>query len=115
MSPTELFPVLSHPTRLRLALLMAEHGTLCVCELQHAVDEDQPRVSRHLANLRQAGVIAGERRAQWVHYRLSPDLPVWARTIIDQALTGMQEDPSFTADRRRLAGMADRPGTACSA
>ncbi|RRQ19871.1 transcriptional regulator, partial [Guyparkeria sp. SCN-R1] len=39
MSPNDLFPVLSHPTRLRLALLMAEHGTLCVCELQHAVAE----------------------------------------------------------------------------
>jgi len=115
MSPADLFSVLSHPTRLRLALLMAEHGTLCVCELQHAVDEDQPRVSRHLANLRQAGVIEGERRAQWVDYRLSPDLPGWAREIIDQALAGMQDDPAFIEDRRRLAGMADRPGAACSA
>lgn len=115
MSPTDLFAVLSHPTRLRLALLMAEHGTLCVCELQHAVDEDQPRVSRHLANLRQAGVIEGERRAQWVDYRLSFDLPGWARAIIDQVLAGMQDDPAFNEDRRRLAGMADRPGAACPA
>jgi len=115
MSPAELFSVLSHPTRLRLALLMAEHGTLCVCELQHAVDEDQPRVSRHLANLRQAGVIEGERRAQWVDYRLSPDLPGWARTIIDQALNDMRDDPAFDADRQRLAAMGDRPGAACSA
>ncbi|WP_322521682.1 metalloregulator ArsR/SmtB family transcription factor [Guyparkeria halophila] len=115
MSPIELFSVLSHPTRLRLALLMAEQGTLCVCELQHAVDEDQPRVSRHLANLRQAGVIEGERRAQWVDYRLSPDLPGWAHTILDEALAGMQDDPAFVEDRRRLTAMGERPGAACPA
>jgi len=115
MSPTDLFPVLSHPTRLRLALLMAEFGTLCVCELQHAVDEDQPRVSRHLANLRQAGVIEGERRAQWVDYRLAPDLPDWARTIVDEALRGARHDPAFVEVRRRLAAMTDRPGATCSA
>lgn len=115
MSPTDLFSVLSHPTRLRLALLMVQHGTLCVCELQHAVDEDQPRVSRHLANLRQAEVIVGERRAQWVHYRLSPQLPGWARAILDEALHGEQGDPAFIENQRRLANMADRPGTTCSA
>ena len=115
MSPTDLFSLLSHPTRLRLALLMAEHGTLCVCELQHALDEDQPSVSRHLANLRRAGMIEGERRAQWVHYQLAPDLPDWARAIIDQALAGMHDDPAFNEDRRRLAAMGDRPGIACSA
>lgn len=115
MSPTDLFAVLSHPTRLRLALLMAEHGTLCVCELQYAVNENQPRVSRHLTNLREAGVIEGERRAQWVHYRLSPDLPAWARAVIDDALPGMYDDPAFMEDRRRLATMADRPSLACSA
>ncbi|KTG16878.1 hypothetical protein AUR63_02155 [Guyparkeria sp. XI15] len=115
LSPAEMFAVLSHPTRLRLALLMAEHGTLCVCELQHALGEDQPRVSRQLANLRQAGVIEGERRAQWVHYRLSPGLPGWAGAIIDNALAGMQDDAAFNEDRRRLTSMTDRPNAACSA
>jgi len=113
MSPTDLFAALSHSTRLRLALLMAELGTLCVCELQHAVGEDQPRVSRHLANLRQAGVIEGTRRAQWVDYRLAPDLPGWARRVIDQALAGMQDDPAFKEDRRRLAGMAAAAEPVC--
>ncbi len=114
MSPTDLFAALSHPTRLRLVLLMAEHGTLCVCELQHAVDEDQPRVSRQLANLRQAGVIVGERRAQWVDYHLSPTLPDWACAIVDDALAGMQNDPTFLVDRRRLATMGENSGAICS-
>ncbi|MGM0516075.1 MAG: metalloregulator ArsR/SmtB family transcription factor [Pseudomonadota bacterium] len=115
MSPIDFYRVLSHPTRLRLAMLMADHGTLCVCELQHVVDEDQPRVSRHLANLRQAGVIVGERRAQWVHYRLSPDLPEWARAVLEETLAGVRDQSPFREDRERLVSMTERPGAACSA
>jgi biotin operon repressor len=69
------FPALADPTRLRCLLLLATEGELCVCELTHALNESQPKISRHLAMLREAGIVSDRREGLWVHYRLSPDLP----------------------------------------
>ncbi len=110
-----LFHLLADPTRLRLTLLLASQGRLCVCELQHAIDEPQPKISRHLAAMRDAGLVAGERHGQWVHYRIHPDLPDWARAVIERTLAGVGEQPPFADDRRTLADMPNRPGAACTA
>ncbi len=49
---------------------------------------DQPKVSRHLAMLRETGLVLDERRGQWVHYRLAPELPAWVEAILDAAVDG---------------------------
>lgn len=65
---------LSDPVRLRLLSLIAVRGDggSCVCDLGEYVDVSQPTISHHLKKLREAGVIDGERRGAWVHYRIRP-------------------------------------------
>lgn len=64
-----VFKALAHPSRLAIVEALAQ-GERCVCEFQQLVGSDMSTVSRHLAVLRQAGVIADEKRGQWVYYRL---------------------------------------------
>jgi len=69
-SPSRLFKALGDPSRLRIVALLS-HAELCVCHIEAALGLPQPTVSRHLAVLRNAGVIAPERRGSWVFYRLA--------------------------------------------
>jgi ArsR family transcriptional regulator len=64
-----LFQALADPTRLRLLNVMAE-GEVCVCYFVAIFDEPQPKISRHLAYLRRAGLVAARRDGKWVHYSL---------------------------------------------
>lgn len=115
MSPDLLFRSLSDLTRLRLLLLMAESGELCVCELTYAIGEAQPKVSRHLATLREAGVVSDRRQGAWVYYRLHPELPEWAMAVIRATAAGLAAEAPFAADRAALGEMPNRPGAACCA
>ncbi len=105
-----LFQLLSDATRLRCLLLMQAEGELCVCELTHALDLSQPKISRHLAALRDAGVVSSRRQGQWIYYQLHPELPAWARQVIDVTAIGVGERSPFVDDRAVLAAMANRPG-----
>jgi ArsR family transcriptional regulator len=67
---SQLFKALSDETRLRIVALLA-HGELCVCHIESGLDLPQPMVSRHLAILRAAGVVAGRRQGTWMHYALA--------------------------------------------
>ncbi|KPQ27115.1 MAG: ArsR family transcriptional regulator [Halomonas sp. HL-93] len=90
-----------------LVLLIAQEQSLCVCELTYALEASQPKVSRHLAQLRQCELLVDQRDGQWVYYQLSPQLPDWARRIIDSAQQGC---PAHLARlTQRLAAMGDRP------
>jgi ArsR family transcriptional regulator len=66
---SRLFKALGDETRLRIVALLA-HGELCVCHLEEALRLSQPKVSRHLATLRAAGVVEDRRDGTWVYYRL---------------------------------------------
>jgi ArsR family transcriptional regulator, arsenate/arsenite/antimonite-responsive transcriptional repressor len=68
---SRLFKALGDETRLRIVALLS-HGELCVCHMEEALRLSQPKVSRHLATLRAAGVVEPRRDGAWVHYRLSP-------------------------------------------
>ena len=83
--PLQLFKNLSDETRLSLVLLLREKGELCVCELSSTLKESQPKISRHLALLRESGLLIDRRDGKWIHYRLSPHMPAWAAAIIEQA------------------------------
>lgn len=88
-------------------LMIAREQELCVCELTCALEASQPKVSRHLAMLRQCGLLADRRQGQWVYYRLHPKLPLWARNVLDAALTAEQID--LAQQRQRLDAMTERP------
>ncbi|MGO1396739.1 MAG: metalloregulator ArsR/SmtB family transcription factor [Halomonas sp.] len=103
----QVFKCLSDETRLMLVLLIAEQRELCVCEMTHALQESQPKVSRHLAQLRQCGLLSGQREGQWVYYRLAPQLPGWALEIIRAGSQGCAVQ--LAALTKRLTKMGDRP------
>ena len=82
MTPLAFFKCLSDDTRLKSLLLIAAVDEACVCDLMEALMLDQPKISRHLAELRKCGIVQDERRGKWVYYRLHPALPGWARSVL---------------------------------
>ena len=112
MTPTQFFKCLSDETRLRCITLLQREGRLCVCELTAALDLSQPKISRHLAFLRQCGMLVDSRDGQWVFYRISPDLPDWAQTVLQAALAAASGDGQLHADMQRLKKMGNRPDVA---
>jgi ArsR family transcriptional regulator len=108
LTPEKLFRALSDPTRLRCLLLLLAEERLCVCEFVHSLGLSQPRVSRHLGHLRDLGIVQDERRGQWMHYRLHPELPGWARDVLAAASRAETLETSL----ERLATMPDRPSLA---
>ena len=108
MTPTELFKCLADETRARIAMLVTLEQELCVCELTAALEEAQPKISRHLALLRSCGLLEDRRNGQWVYYRLHPQLPEWVRDVLKRTLDSNAE--WLRPDVQRLWQMRDRPG-----
>ena len=109
------FKMLADSTRLRCLLLMQADGELCVCELTHALNLSQPKISRHLAHLREAGVLVARRNGTWMNYRINPALQGWALGILQTTLDGVRETEPFVSDRKVLDSLSGRPGKACCA
>jgi ArsR family transcriptional regulator, arsenate/arsenite/antimonite-responsive transcriptional repressor len=115
MSPTDLFAALANDTRLRCLLLLLRHGELCVCELTHATGALQPHVSRHLAQLRELGLVSDRREGLWVYYRIHRALPAWVRGVLEQTAAGVGDGRPFAEDEHALASMPNRPsGQRCA-
>jgi len=66
---------LAEPTRLNAMRILADRGEHCVCELMKSCGATQSRMSRHMGVLKSAGLVIDRRDAQWVRYRINPDLP----------------------------------------
>jgi ArsR family transcriptional regulator len=115
ITPSQIFQLLSDETRLRCLLLMRQEGELCVCELTHALGVIQPKVSRHLAALRDAGMVLDRRQGQWIYYRLHPELPEWMDRVIEETASGVTKLSPFSDDQAALSQMPNRPGSACCA
>ncbi len=88
-------------------LMLCAQGELCVCELIWALDDSQPKVSRHLAQLRTCGLLEDRRQGQWIYYRLHPQLPQWVLDVLQVTLTANQS--WVDQDAQRLAVMEGRP------
>lgn len=114
LNENAFFDVLSDETRRRLLALLVSSDELCVCELCYALDMPQPKVSRHLAVMRESGVLAVRRDGLWIYYRIHPLLPTWAYRILDQMVQGCAGLNLFQADRKRLDGMPNRPARCCA-
>ena len=95
------FKALSDPTRLRLLNLLSE-GEVCVCHLGEALRIVQPKVSRHLACLKKAGLVAARRDGLWIHYRWAEPSNAVVRDTMKALRRGLSSDAALTAERARL-------------
>lgn len=107
MTPTALFKCLADDTRTKITLLIVSQGELCVCELTAALDLNQPKISRHLALLRSAGLLMDRRQGQWVYYSLHPELPAWVNVVLKDVVDANQQ--WLETEAKRLCSMNDRP------
>ena len=110
IEPNVLFSALSNDVRLRCLMLLTAEEELCVCEFTHALGLAQPAISRHLALLREPGIVLDRREGLWIHYRLHPDLPQWAMDVLQATATGIVGQSPFQDDLKVLADMPNRPG-----
>lgn len=110
ISAPELFSALAHDTRLRCLLLLMRQRELCVCELTDAIGAAQPHLSRHLARLRELGLVTDRREGLWIHYRINPDLPEWIRDLLKVTFRGLGAQLPYAADVEGLARIADENG-----
>lgn len=107
MDPLQFYKCLADDTRLRCMLLVEHEQELCVCELTEALQEVQPKVSRHLAQLRKCDILVDRRQGQWVFYRMNPALPDWAKNVITETLAA---NSAFLKENlKHLNRMGERP------
>ncbi|MBF0428579.1 MAG: metalloregulator ArsR/SmtB family transcription factor [Magnetococcales bacterium] len=110
LTPEILMQTLVDETRLRCVMLVMSETELCVCEFGYALGEVQPKISRHLGKLRESKVMQDRRTGQWVHYRLHPELPPWAKRMLEAVAQGLEGAEIYKGDLERLRTMPDRPG-----
>jgi ArsR family transcriptional regulator len=103
-----LFRALADHTRLRLLNLMGD-DEICVCYLVEALNLSQPKISRHLAYLRRAGVVAARREGKWMHYRVVAPHDPRAAAMFQEIRACLARDKTLQSDRRRLVGMCCSP------
>lgn len=107
MTPTAVFKCLSDETRLQCLLLIRLQEELCVCELTEALQLSQPKVSRHLAQLRSCALLEDRKQGLWSFYRLHRQMPAWVGQVLDITQQANQE---FLAEAmRNLDAMGSRP------
>ncbi|WP_156489072.1 metalloregulator ArsR/SmtB family transcription factor [Marinomonas gallaica] len=107
INPTQFYKCLADETRLRCLMLIQLEGELCVCELMEALQESQPKISRHLAQLRNCGLLTDRRQGQWVFYRINEALPAWSKLVLH--VTAAENLEHCAADLARLDHMGSRP------
>ncbi|MGB5832960.1 MAG: metalloregulator ArsR/SmtB family transcription factor [Thiohalocapsa sp.] len=112
LSAPDFFAALANDTRLRALIMLSRQGELCVCELTHALSLSQPHISRHLAQLRETGLVTDRRDGVWVYYRINEELPPWALQVLGQTARGVASGAPFCDDAEALEKMPNRPGAA---
>ena len=96
-----LFRALADRTRLRLLNLMRDQE-LCVCYFVQILQTTQPKISRHLAYLRRAGIVSARRQGTWMHYRILLPQDARAAGILKEVLASLGEDREMQRDLLRL-------------
>ena len=103
-----LFSALADRTRLRLINLIGD-SEVCVCFLVEILKTSQPKISRHLAYLRQARVVVARREGKWMHYRLSEPPDEHAADIFREVRASLTGHPEFQRDREKLEKVCCAP------
>lgn len=97
----KLFLALADKTRLRLLNLMRE-DEICVCYFTEVLGESQPKISRHLAYLRNAGLVSARRDGKWMHYKIEFPENDFAARILQETLDGLKEQDGISGDYKKL-------------
>jgi len=103
-----VFRALADQTRRRLLNLIAGRE-VCVCYFVEILRISQPKVSRHLAYLRQAGMVASRREGKWMHYRLKTPQSAIAAKILRETLKHLRSEPEMRRDIARLSAACCTP------
>ncbi|HEX6624839.1 MAG TPA: metalloregulator ArsR/SmtB family transcription factor [Pyrinomonadaceae bacterium] len=103
-----LFKALADRTRLRLLNLMGE-DEVCVCYFVEVLGTNQPKISRHLAYLRRAGVVSARRDGKWMHYRVVSPSDAHAARVFAEVRAWLREEREMQQDRTRLARICCAP------
>lgn len=102
-----LFKALADQTRLRLISLLGD-SEVCVCFLVEILQTSQSKISRHLAYLRRAQIVAARREGKWMHYRLIEPPDTHAAQILREVRSSLSEHPEFERDREKLENVCCR-------
>ena len=102
------FRALADRTRLRLLNLMGTEE-VCVCFFVEILKTNQPKISRHLAYLRRAGIVGVRREGQWVHYRVVEPSDAGAARVLNDVLSWLADDQEMQRDRERLIKVCCAP------
>ena len=103
-----LFKALAERTRLRLLNLMSA-GEVCVCFFVEVLGASQPKISRHLAYLRRAGVVAARREGKWMHYRVEAPADPHAARVFVEVMAWLSEEREMQKDRARMENICCSP------
>ena len=113
--PELFFQMLADTTRLRISMLLQRYGELCVCELTHALELSQPKISRHLGQMRESGLVQTRREGRWMYYCLEAGLQTWMQAAMAATLDGVAGLSPYKNDAQLLERMPNRPGASCCA
>ena len=102
------FKALADRTRLRLLNLM-RNDEVCVCFFVEILKTNQPKISRHLAYLRRAGIVDARREGQWMHYRIADPSDSDASQTLKDVMTWLANDQEMQRDRERLVKICCAP------
>ncbi len=103
-----LFKALADRTRLRLIGLIGG-SEVCVCFFVAILKVSQPKISRHLAYLRRAGIVSARREGKWMHYRLTEPPDEHAARIFREVRAALSEHPEMQRDRDKLTQVCCAP------
>ena len=106
--PELFFAALADKTRLRLLNLMRD-GEVCVCFFAGTLGTNNPKISRHLAYLKRAGLVTGRRDGKWMHYSLQRPKDEKAAEVFDATLKMLSDDRAMKKDRKLLADFCCSP------
>jgi len=104
----QFFRALGDGTRLRLLNLMRE-DEVCVCFFVEILKTNQPKISRHLAYLRRAGIVGARRQGQWMHYRIVEPPDAEAARVLKETMNWLKSDSEMQRERERLLRVCCAP------
>src|SRR5881275_400996 len=102
------FAALADKTRLRLLNLMRD-GEVCVCFFAGTLGTNNPKISRHLAYLKRAGLVAGRRDGKWMHYRINKPTDTNRAAILEDVFKSFENDPQMKKDKKILTNVCCAP------
>ncbi len=103
---TRIHKALASPARARI-LAMLRGGELCVCQLTAVIGLAPSTMSAHLAELKDAGLVAERKAGRWVYYRIETES--WVEPVLEVLWSALAKDPQIADDRTLLAGITALP------